>query len=69
MSKYKIQFKGNVPQQNDKVAMEPYVTEVVNQNDAEGASKYIKFWKGTVTQYSMLTELDKDTIYIVEQEI
>lgn len=69
MSKYKIQFKGSVSGQEEKVPMEPILGEVVNQNTAEGASKYIKFWKGTVTQYSMLKELDKDTIYIVEQEI
>lgn len=67
MSKQKIEFITGV-EPNEQRA-EPIITEVLNQNNAEGASKYIKFWKGTVTQYSMLTELDKDTIYIVEQEI
>lgn len=67
MSKQKLEFYTGT-QPNEQKA-EPIITEVVNQNTAEGASKYIKFWKGTVTQYSMLTELDKNTIYIVEQEI
>lgn len=67
MSKQKIEFiTGTEP--NEQRA-EPIITEVVNQNTAEGAPKYIKFWRGNATQYSMLTELDKNTVYIVEQEI